>query len=386
MNSTRQLSLVISNYNYGEFLFDAVAAARAQTRPPDEIILIDDCSTDHSRELIAQIAREIPSVRPIYNPQNLGCNRSINEAMRQATGEFVCSAGADDPLHDPTFFARALELCAQHPDAQFCYGEHVLRYQTPTVQFSNPVRMHLADSPHYFSPEEITGLYRAKHTLSVPTSPAIWHRTALLGLGGLRHELSWFADWFAALVLSARTGACHVPGIYQTIRFSPQSFSQAGMTAQHEYRQLLITLLETLEQPEFDDVRPFFMIPAVLSRHGFKLLHLLTHDARFSKYLSLDLVRCAILAENIPFNTDLNRFGASPTPELVREITCEITKRYAQLLKQQSEQERVRGRISLARHYCRFAVDAAPDDPEIVTLFEALSADCARWSRLAGRN
>jgi glycosyltransferase involved in cell wall biosynthesis len=382
MSGEPTLSLIISNYNYGEFLFDAVAAALAQTRIPDEIIVIDDCSSDHSRDLIARLAKEAPRVRAIYNTENLGCNRSINAALAVATGDYVCSAGADDPIHDRNFFETALRLCQSHPSASFCYGEHIIRYQSPTASFATPIRMGIAEQPRYFSPADIVRLYRSRDALSVPTSPALWKRSSLVDIGGLRHELSWFADWFVALVFSARNGACHVPGIFQTIRFSPRSFSQAGMAEQEGYRNLLVTLLETLEHPEFADVRDFFRIPSVLSRHGFKLLNLLITEQRFAHYLSFDLLRCAITTENLPYNVNLDQFGADPSPQVLREVTRTVIKNYASILKTQAENERSKGRVSSARTFCRQAADAAPDDQAIATLYKELTADCARWSRI----
>ncbi|HZV07815.1 MAG TPA: glycosyltransferase, partial [Gemmataceae bacterium] len=49
----RKVSIIINNYNYGRFLRDAIESALAQTYPNVEVIVVDDGSTDNSREIIA---------------------------------------------------------------------------------------------------------------------------------------------------------------------------------------------------------------------------------------------------------------------------------------------------------------------------------------------
>ena len=50
-------SIIIGNYNYGRFLGQAIDSALGQTHPSIEVIVVDDGSTDHSREVIALGAR-----------------------------------------------------------------------------------------------------------------------------------------------------------------------------------------------------------------------------------------------------------------------------------------------------------------------------------------
>jgi len=56
------VSIIITNYNYGQFLAQAIESALAQTYPQIEVIVIDDGSTDHSAGIIASFGERIFAV------------------------------------------------------------------------------------------------------------------------------------------------------------------------------------------------------------------------------------------------------------------------------------------------------------------------------------
>lgn len=89
------ISVIITNYNYGRFVGDAIDSVLAQTYPHVECIVVDDGSTDHSREVIA--AR--PGVVAIFK-ENGGQAKALVTGLEAAKGEIVISLDADDWLMD----------------------------------------------------------------------------------------------------------------------------------------------------------------------------------------------------------------------------------------------------------------------------------------------
>jgi glycosyltransferase involved in cell wall biosynthesis len=87
-----RISLLIPCYNAAPYLAETVASAWAQTRPPDEIIIVDDGSTDASAEVAATLT---PAVRLIRQP-NRGVGVALNKALAAATGELIAFLDADD--------------------------------------------------------------------------------------------------------------------------------------------------------------------------------------------------------------------------------------------------------------------------------------------------
>ena len=59
MTQTPRTSIIINNYNYGRFLAEAIDSALAQTYANTEVIVVDDGSTDDSREIIKQLWRSL---------------------------------------------------------------------------------------------------------------------------------------------------------------------------------------------------------------------------------------------------------------------------------------------------------------------------------------
>jgi glycosyltransferase involved in cell wall biosynthesis len=98
-------SVVISSYNYGRFLPDAIDSALGQTYPHTEVIVVDDGSTDHSREVIAGYGRRVV---PLLK-ENGGQASAFNAGLRASRGDVVFFLDSDDALL-PTAVARAVEF------------------------------------------------------------------------------------------------------------------------------------------------------------------------------------------------------------------------------------------------------------------------------------
>jgi len=94
------VSIVINNYNYGRFLAEAIESALAQTYPALDLIVVDDGSSDDSREIIA---RYRDRVRVVLK-QNGGQASALNAGFAASRGEVVLFLDADD-----TLAPRALE-------------------------------------------------------------------------------------------------------------------------------------------------------------------------------------------------------------------------------------------------------------------------------------
>lgn len=89
-----RVSVVVDNHNYERFLRDAIDSAKAQEHPDTEIIVVDDGSTDGSRELIAAYGED---VRPVLKEQG-GQASALNAGFRASSGEAVVFLDADDTL------------------------------------------------------------------------------------------------------------------------------------------------------------------------------------------------------------------------------------------------------------------------------------------------
>jgi glycosyltransferase involved in cell wall biosynthesis len=96
-------SIIVSNYNYARYLGEAINSALNQTYPLTEVIVVDDGSTDGSREVIARYGdRIIPLLQA-----NGGQTSALNAGFRTSRGQVIHFLDADDALL-PTAIERVV--------------------------------------------------------------------------------------------------------------------------------------------------------------------------------------------------------------------------------------------------------------------------------------
>ena len=98
-------SIIVNNYNYGRFLKQAVDSALRQTYPRIEVIVVDDGSTDNSREIVATYGNRIISVLK----ENGGQGSAFNAGFAASHGDIIFFLDSDDQLL-PTAVEKARSL------------------------------------------------------------------------------------------------------------------------------------------------------------------------------------------------------------------------------------------------------------------------------------
>jgi succinoglycan biosynthesis protein ExoO len=89
-------SVIIPAYNVSGIVERAIRSAAAQTLPPLEILVIDDCSTDHTVQVVRALGREIPSLRLLSTPANSGPAAARNVGLREAKADWIALLDSDD--------------------------------------------------------------------------------------------------------------------------------------------------------------------------------------------------------------------------------------------------------------------------------------------------
>lgn len=115
------ISVIIPNYNHARFLRKRIESVLAQTYKDFEVIVLDDCSTDNSREII-ELFREHPAVsKIIYNDSNSGSAfRQWNKGISAAKGEHVWIAESDD-YAAPDFLTVLVHVMQGNPSIDLAY-------------------------------------------------------------------------------------------------------------------------------------------------------------------------------------------------------------------------------------------------------------------------
>lgn len=93
-----RVSVVIPNFNNEQYIEEAIKSVQNQSLKDIEIIIIDDCSTDYSWNIIQQIAKSDSRIKIIQNKKNSGAGLSRNAGLDIATGEFIKFLDSDDTM------------------------------------------------------------------------------------------------------------------------------------------------------------------------------------------------------------------------------------------------------------------------------------------------
>jgi glycosyltransferase involved in cell wall biosynthesis len=87
-----RVSIIITGYNYGRFVKDAIESALSQTYNNTEVIVVNDGSTDNSHYIISEFTDRVVYI----NQTNLGVAAARNNGISAATGTYCCCLDADD--------------------------------------------------------------------------------------------------------------------------------------------------------------------------------------------------------------------------------------------------------------------------------------------------
>jgi glycosyltransferase involved in cell wall biosynthesis len=91
----QQISAIVIAYNLERFIGEAVASIQAQSRPVQEIIIVDDGSADQTPEIVQALARSDPRIRPLACERG-GPSGARNRGLQAATGGVVAFLDGDD--------------------------------------------------------------------------------------------------------------------------------------------------------------------------------------------------------------------------------------------------------------------------------------------------
>lgn len=113
------VDVVIATRNRAGFLEQCLAGVRAQTLQPRRVIVVDDGSTDHTRDMLARLAKGWPSLIAISVPHG-GVSAARNVGIAESVSEFVAFSD-DDDLWLPDMLERQVALFRGRPETGFVY-------------------------------------------------------------------------------------------------------------------------------------------------------------------------------------------------------------------------------------------------------------------------
>lgn len=186
------VTVVIPCYNHAHYLGDAIESVLAQTYPHVEIVVVDDGSTDDTREVAARYV----GVRYVWQA-NRGLAAARNTGLRESTSAYLIFLDADDRLLPDAVETNLRHLLAR-PDCAFVSGHY--RYVREDLSLQNEYPQEPVAEDAYLA--LLQGNYIGMH------ATVMYRRTALEAVGGFDDALPACEDYDLYLRLARRFPVC----------------------------------------------------------------------------------------------------------------------------------------------------------------------------------
>ncbi len=267
---SKKVSVIIPNYNHSLFLNQRIESVLNQTFQDFELIILDDCSTDNSKEVIEQY-RNHPKVSAIiYNETNSGSTfKQWRKGIEYANGTYIWIAESDDYCQ-PSF----LEKCLQAYSADESVG--MVFCQSYSVNQHNELKgtwqSHTASITNFYWNEDFTvsGKMFIKNCMvlqnSIPNASAVLFKKQVLNLDLFNHTFKLNGDWYLYIMTLLKSSICYIAEPLNSFRIHENKGS-IGNTKNYknilEYAQIILLLYKELCFSDFEKMvikNHFFLI------------------------------------------------------------------------------------------------------------------------------
>lgn len=178
------VSVVMPVFNAAVFLKEAIESILSQSLHALELIVVDDASTDGSKEMALRYAGKDERVRLISHPVNKGNYPSRNEGMEMARGEFIAVMDSDD-VAVPSRLEKQIEFLRSHPD-YVLIGSQVLLTDPEGAPLGRKPGLHVEHS------ELDAALMGGDWVIIHPS--VVMRRSSVEAIGGYRERFRTCAD------------------------------------------------------------------------------------------------------------------------------------------------------------------------------------------------
>jgi glycosyltransferase involved in cell wall biosynthesis len=208
------VGIVVTTYNHAHFLGEALASVVTQTRPADEVVVVDDGSTDDPGDVVARFA----GVRLIRQP-NRGLAAARNAGLTALATQYVVFLDADDRL-EPDAIEAGLACFERAPESGFVYGGH---------QFID--RDGKKTGERFEPPGDSGYLSLLRRNFVAMHATVMYRRDLLAGLGGFDERLPRCEDYDVYLKVAREYPIAGYPDLVASYRLHGDNMSadHAGM-------------------------------------------------------------------------------------------------------------------------------------------------------------
>ena len=120
-NNKDLVSIIMPTYNCAKFIAESIDSVIAQTYTNWELIIVDDCSTDNTKEILTSYLQKYPNIHYTFLTENSGPAVARTEALKQAKGDYIAFLDSDD-IWCPEKLSKQIVFMKENNIAFSCTG------------------------------------------------------------------------------------------------------------------------------------------------------------------------------------------------------------------------------------------------------------------------
>lgn len=215
--SSPLVSIMVPNYNHARYLGERLDSVLNQTHTNLEVLLLDDCSTDNSRDILRQYAAKDKRIRLIFNEQNSGSVfKQWKKGVAEAKGQYVWVAESDD-YAALDFLEKLLAVLEPQPTVALAYTDSVIvdgagRVSGYMSTWRNERYRTERWNSHYCTPgQDELALCLAEGCTINNASAVLFRRDFLARPGLIDTSLRFAGDWMVYIKLASEHAIAYIP-------------------------------------------------------------------------------------------------------------------------------------------------------------------------------
>ena len=300
------VDIIIPCYNTGLYLRQAIDSALAQTYPHVNILVVDDGSTDNTREIVESYGERVG----YFYQENKGLAAARNIGITQTRGEFVCLLDADDVIL-PHMIQDQVEQFDQDDRVDITHGK--------TLAFNdNDISHPYAETwrPHqswidYLEPLRVIC---AVHLGSAVIRRSCFERFGLFSSQGLSEQgCEDWAFWLSSAIHGAEFR--YVPRVHGLYRQHPGSMSSSEQAIARRESELITLAAKMFDQHRVTDARRLHVLSCGIKSIAARWLALGDRE-RFQELVELSHGVLALSGQK-PGTEDSFPYSAETSPPLI---------------------------------------------------------------------
>lgn len=274
------MGAIMPNFNGANFISKAIQSLLDQTEAFDEIIIVDDGSTDNSRILIARFMQNNPRIRLVKHKEKLGVNEAIINALKHCSCDYILFCATDD-WFGSTIVAQSKKIAMRYPGVGVICGDGIIsRYD-----LKKPFYRLLPYPAHtLLSPEEFKTIACRSYVGFNSAGGMFMNRNAIIEAGLVYPEARWHADWLLYFVVALRYGIYYINEIFIHVDMRKMSYSEGKKHIKTQNKVMLdIVKIIATAYPALWDT---FKVAALVPHHSIRYVLLFYLDPLGRKFIT----------------------------------------------------------------------------------------------------